>query len=140
VARHTHSLARSIRLTTEFFASHEYAGLTRLGARWAGVFRPERGSRRGERSQTVRISARSWTGCWRGQARPAHPALQGSGRDEPGATLGHHHDPVTRRMLQVRIDDAIRRRRSVHDSNGRQVEPRRDFIEQNALDVLNLDI
>ncbi|MDV7394264.1 hypothetical protein RZS08_22980, partial [Arthrospira platensis SPKY1] len=54
VTRHTHSLARQIPLTAEFFASHEYLSLTRFGARLAGWFERGAEARRGERSQTVR--------------------------------------------------------------------------------------
>jgi DNA gyrase subunit B len=46
----------------------------------------------------------------------------------------------TRMLLQVRIDDAVRAEEMFSILMGDQVEPRRDFIEQNSLDVRNLDI
>jgi DNA gyrase subunit B len=49
-------------------------------------------------------------------------------------------NPDARTLLQVRIDDPIRADELFSVLMGDQVEPRRDFIEQNALNVRNLDI
>jgi DNA gyrase subunit B len=49
-------------------------------------------------------------------------------------------EPVNRTLLQVKIEDAIEADTIFTILMGDQVEPRRDFIEQNALNVSNLDI
>ena len=68
------------------------------------------------------------------------PALQGTGRDEPGAALGDDHGPGARRLLKVQIEDAIAADEIFTTLMGDQVEPRRTFIETNALGVRNLDV
>ena len=49
-------------------------------------------------------------------------------------------DPEKRTLLQVLIDDAVEADSIFSVLMGDQVEPRRDFIERNALNVRNLDI
>src|SRR5207244_8335190 len=49
-------------------------------------------------------------------------------------------NPTKRTLLQVRIDDAVETDEIFTVLMGDAVEPRRKFIEDNALDVRNLDI
>jgi DNA gyrase subunit B len=49
-------------------------------------------------------------------------------------------DPAHRKLLRVDLTDAIEAEEMFTKLMGEEVEPRRQFIEDNALNVRNLDI
>ncbi len=48
-------------------------------------------------------------------------------------------NPDNRKILQITVEDAVKANEIFSTLMGDQVEPRRDFIERNALNVVNLD-
>ena len=141
LTRRKNGLASEDRYPREFFASPEYQALARHAERIVGLIGAGAEIRRGERTQAVeRFSeAVQWL---LGEARRGVSVqrYKGLGEMNPEQLWETTMDPATRRLVQVRIEHLETADEIFTTLMGDQVEPRRQFIEQNALTVANLDI
>jgi DNA gyrase subunit B len=128
-------------LPVSFFASNEYQHLAQLAETIKNLISPE--SYIVHDKQRVLISDFSTMFNWLMDTAKHGLGLQrykGLGEMNPEQLWETTMDPMTRSMLQVTIEDAIAADQIFTTLMGDQVEPRREFIERMALEVVNLDI
>ena len=128
-------------LPREFFESAEYQRIADLARTLAGLI--------GEGAYVTRGGERQDIGSFKAaikwlfeQARKGQSIqrYKGLGEMNPEQLWDTTINPETRRLMQVRIKDAVAADDIFTTLMGDQVEPRREFIEKNALSVTNLDI
>jgi DNA gyrase subunit B len=141
MARTHHGVTRKRRVQKEFFESGEYASIAALGKDLLGLIGEGAEVRRGEKTQPIGSfrEAMDWLmdEAKKGQTIQRYKGL---GEMNPDQLWDTTVNPETRRLMQVRIEDAVGADEIFTTLMGDQVEPRRAFIEQNALLVSNLDI
>jgi DNA gyrase subunit B len=141
ISRYQHGLSRETVYNTEFFISGEYKSFVTLGEQLADIIGDGASISRGERSQPIGSFAQAvdWlmAEARRGQAIQRYKGL---GEMNPTQLAETTMNADSRRLLQVRLEDAAAADDLFTRLMGDQVEPRREFIEQNALTVANLDV
>ena len=136
-----HGLNSEKHIPREFFDSAEYLRIAELAQTLADMIGPGAYIRRGEDKQEVASfkAAMSWLfeQAKKGQTIQRYKGLGEMNADQLWETT---INPESRRIMQVRIEDAVAADDIFTTLMGDAVEPRREFIEKNALLVSNLDI
>jgi DNA gyrase subunit B len=139
--RFEHGLSSAKHIPREFFDSAEYLRIAELGQTLSDLMGPGAYIQRGEDRQEVASFkvAKTWLfeQAKKGQSIQRYKGLGEMNADQLWDTT---INPETRRLLQVRIEDAVAADDIFTTLMGDAVEPRREFIEKNALNVSNLDV
>lgn len=136
----SHGQSSYVMFNRDFFASNDYKSVTTLGEQLHNLLDDGAYVQRGDRRKSVSSfkEALDWL-MIEGTRRHSVQRYKGLGEMNPEQLWETTMDPSVRRMLKVTIEDAIAADQIFNTLMGDSVEPRRDFIETNALAVSNLD-
>ncbi len=136
-----HGLSSETVYAAGFFASADYAPLAAAARSLAGLLQPGARIQRGNKSAAAAnfAEAERWLLDEAKKGRTIQ-RFKGLGEMNPEQLWETTVNPDTRRLLQVRIEDAVAADQIFSTLMGDIVEPRRAFIENNALRVSNLDV
>jgi len=136
-----HGIDREYTFGRDFFKSGEYRSLVNFGDKVNDLLEDGAFVQRGEKTEPVTSfkEAFEWL-LMQAKKGQAISRYKGLGEMNPEQLWDTTMDPENRRMMQVTIEDAVAADQLFTTLMGDDVEPRRDFIETNAMTVANLDI
>jgi len=141
ISRTEHGVTTEKHLQPEFFQSAEYGRIAELGTTLTDFIGAGAHVTRGNAREDIAgfPEAITWLleDARKGQAIQRYKGL---GEMNPEQLWETTINPEVRRLLQVRIEDAVAADDIFTTLMGDSVEPRREFIEKNALAVANLDV
>ena len=136
----SHGLASYVTFNRDFFGSNDYRTVVNIGAKLSSLLGEGAYVQRGERRKAI-VEFKEGLDWLMNETTKRHTIqrYKGLGEMNPEQLWETTMDPTVRRMLKVTIEDAIAADQIFNTLMGDAVEPRRDFIESNALSVSNLD-
>ena len=141
VNKRLHGIDKIFIINPSFFESKDYQKIARYAKDTTDLFTENSVMKMGERQQGVNNFKQAYEWMMREVKKGQHiQRYKGLGEMNPDQLWETTLDASSRRMLQVKIEDAIAADEIFTTLMGDVVEPRRDFIVKNALDVSNLDV
>jgi DNA gyrase subunit B len=139
--RFEHGLSSEKHIPREFFESAEYLRIAELAQTLSDLMGPGAFIQRGDDRQDVASFKVAMNWLFE-QAKKGQSIQRYKGLGEMNASQlwDTTINPETRRLMQVRIEDVVAADDIFTTLMGDAVEPRREFIEKNALQVSNLDV
>jgi DNA gyrase subunit B len=141
ISRMQHGVMRMSYIDNDFLQGGDYAQIKRTAQVTQGLLSEGAYVKRGEQVHPVRDfrEAIEWV-LGESQRGVSIQRYKGLGEMNPEQLWETTMDPSTRRLLKTQIEDAITAEEIFATLMGDQVEPRRNFIESNALGARNIDV
>ena len=138
---HTHGIVNNTLIPIDLFKTTEYARICSMGEKLKDLLEQGAYIKRGEKIREIESFSEGlkWL-MEEGKKGLNIQRYKGLGEMNADQLWDTTMNPETRRLLQVRIEDAIGSDVIFTTLMGDQVEPRREFIEHNAMTVENLDV
>jgi DNA gyrase subunit B len=145
ISRLHHGNVKSSVITADFVHGADYEALSTAGRTFRGLVGEDAVVKRGEgdRQKEAKVSDFREAMAWliqQAEGAVARQRYKGLGEMNPAQLWETTMDPTVRRLLRVQLDDALEADRVFTMLMGDEVEPRRNFIEGNALRVANIDV
>jgi DNA gyrase subunit B len=141
VNKRLHGITKTFVLPSAFFNGKDYQKIAQYAQDTAGMFNESSFMQMGERQQPISNFKQAFEWMMKEIKKGQHiQRYKGLGEMNPEQLWETTLDANNRRLLQVRIEDVIAADEIFTTLMGDVVEPRRDFIVKNALDVANLDV
>ena len=141
VNKQQHGITKTFIVPASFFSGKDYRQIAQFSENTADLFGENSFIRLGEKQEPVKNFKEAFDWMMKEAKKGQHiQRYKGLGEMNPEQLWETTLDSNNRRLLQVRIEDAIAADEIFTTLMGDVVEPRRDFIVKNALDVTNLDV
>ncbi|PVE07327.1 DNA topoisomerase (ATP-hydrolyzing) subunit B [Limnohabitans sp. Rim28] len=145
ISRRHHGNIKSSIITQDFVHGADYGALAEAAETFRGLLSEGAKATRGEgeRQKEEKVGDFRQAMHWlisEAERTTSRQRYKGLGEMNPAQLWETTMDPTVRRLLRVQIDDAIEADRVFTMLMGDEVEPRRHFIESNALRAGNIDI